>query len=164
MKFDSPFSSTIFGDLMPGAFFFHPLSGDHSPAFKVKRADGEMAAIDLNLEQDDQSRMPTLVDPDHFQGVNVIAVESALIRPTPGISHIKNGSGAFTTISRGALVLSPAGKLLRVKGPNMATLEFNVETGMQANGQDSTRCIWSYAWQILVVDNQKETILFDRQP
>ena len=64
MNFESPFSNVKFSALKAGDFFFHPLTGDHSPALKVIRADGKEAMIDLNLEQRDGRRQPSLVDVD----------------------------------------------------------------------------------------------------
>jgi hypothetical protein len=164
MRFKSPFSNTTFDSLKAGDFFFHPLAGGHSPAIKVVRADGEDAVIDLNLEQQrGEPRLPTLMDADAFEGQTVIAVETAFIRPKLGVSNLVNGAGGAGSIGNGALVLTPAGNFLRVKGPRLATLVFDVDSGKQGTSPDSAKCLWADEWQIVIEEDDKDLVLFERK-
>jgi len=162
MNFESPFSNANFNNLKPGDFFLHPLAGGHSPAIKVVRADKVETAVDLNLEQQDQSRLPTLMEPDAFQDLTVIAVKAAVIRPKPGLLSIKNGAGAGS-IDRADLVMLPTGTLIKVRGPSISTLAFDVVTGHQASDPNSAQCLWTTEWQILIREGEKELVIFERK-
>jgi hypothetical protein len=163
MNFESPFSNANFNNLKPGDFFLHPLAGGHSPAIKVVRADKVETAVDLNLVQQDQSRLPTLTEPDTFKDLTVIAVKAAVIRPKPGLLSIKNGAGGAGSIGRAALVILPTGTLIIVRGPSISTLAFDVVTGHQASKPDSAQCLWTTEWQILIKEGEKELVIFERK-
>jgi hypothetical protein len=162
MKFESPFSNTKFSALKAGDFFFHPLTGDHSPALKVIRADGKEAMLDLDLEQQDGSRQPSLVDVDDLDVLVVVSVPTAIIRPKPGIANIISGAAGAASIRMGSLIMTPTDVLVRVRGPNLNTLIYSVVTGNQVSGPDSAQSLWSTEWQVLLKDGDKETVIFER--
>lgn len=164
MNFESNFSHANFNSLNPGDFFFHPLAGGHSPAIKVRRADNVETALDLNLELKDGKRSPSLVEPNDFEDLTVVGVASAIIRPKAGIENILNGAGGAGTVPRGALVMAPTGRLLRVKGPNVGTLYFDISSGLQVTDPDSAQCIWAIKWEVLARSDDKELIMFERKP
>jgi hypothetical protein len=165
MNFESDFSEAKFNILSLGQFFFHSLADDrHSPAIKVRRADNVETAVDLDLELNDKSRMPTLVEPGGFEDLTVVSVPHVIIRPARGITNILNGAGAVGSIPRGALVMAPGGqRLIRVKGPNKGTLYFNISTGLQTSDVDSAQCLWATKWEVIVRSGDKETVLFERK-
>jgi hypothetical protein len=160
--FHSPLSNANFNSLKVGDFFFHPLTGDHSPAIKILRADGTQAVVDLNLEQQNGRHLPTLVNCDDFANLTVVAVETAVIRPKPGLAHLKNGA-AGGTIDRAALVISPTQTFLKVRGPNMGIIAFDMVSGHQCNSPDSPQCLWASEWQIVITENDKDHVLFERK-
>jgi hypothetical protein len=159
--FQSPFSNLNFSSLKTGDFFFHPLAGDHSPAIKVVRKDRKQAVVDLNLQQQNGRHLPTLVECDDFQNLTVVAVEAAVIRPKPGLINLKNGA-AGGSIDRAALVVLPTQTLLKVRGPNLGTLAFDISTGQQVDSPDSAQCLWASEWQIIIRENEKDHVLFER--
>lgn len=161
MKFQSPFSNANFNGLGVGDFFFHPLSGGHSPAIKVLRLDKEIAVIDLNLEQQDGSRLPTLMHSGDFEDLTVVSVQTATIRPRSGIASLKNGAGGAGSIDRGSLMITPTAILLKVKGPNLATLAFDVVTGQQVSNPDSAKCLWTTEWQVVAREGDKDLTIFE---
>jgi hypothetical protein len=164
MRFESPFSNSNFNSLKAGDFFLHPLSGAHSPAIKVLRSDGKDALIDLNLEQQNTNRRtPTLMNCDDFQNLTVIAVKAAIIRPKVGISNLTNGAGGAGSAGSGALVLTPTSNVLRVKGPNLMTLAFDVVSGHQTALPDSAKCLWADEWQVVVKEADDELVIFERK-
>ncbi|MDA9525422.1 hypothetical protein XI06_35205 [Bradyrhizobium sp. CCBAU 11434] len=164
MQFESAFKNADFSALKPGALFFHPLAGGHSPALKVITAQGNTMVVDLNLEQQNNTRAPTLMAADDFHGTSVVFVPEAIIRPTGGLSNLTNGSGGTSTIDRGALILLPSSSLLKVKGPQMQTFVFDVDSGQQSTNPDSAKCIWSDKWEVVIRQGDREEIIFTRKP
>ncbi len=162
VNFQSPFSNANFNSLQPGNLFFHPLAGGHSPAIKVVRADGKQTVVDLNLEQENQMRVPTLMSCDDFIDLTVVAVQTAFIRPKPELSAIRNGSGGGGPIGRAALMMLPTQTLLKVRGPNGSSLCFDISNGAQVGNPDSAKCLWSADWQIVVRENDEDLVLFER--
>lgn len=164
MQFESAFKNADFTALEPGALFFHPLAGDHSAALKVITIQGNTMVVDLNLEQQNNTRAPTLMAPDDFHGTSVVFVPDGIIRPTGGLSNLTNGSGGASIIDRGALILLPSSNLLKVKGPQMQTFVFDVDSGQQSTSPDSAKSIWSYRWEIVIRRGDREEIIFTRNP
>ena len=162
MLFRSPFSNANFDSLKAGDFFFHSLAEeDYSPAIKVARSDGAPAVIDLNFEHQNKRRLPTLVGLDGFTNFVVIAVEKAIIRPAPGLANINYG--ASSDIDRAALVIGPTQTFLKVRGANMGYSAFDVTTGLQAQAPESSQCLWAAGWQIIITENDKDQVLFERK-
>lgn len=138
------------------------MAGDHCPAIKVVRADGKEGVLDFHLEQQTGRHLPTLVSCDGFENLTVMAVQQAVIRPKPGLAHLKNGA-AGGSVDRAALIIMPGQTLVRVRGPNLATLAFGVATGQQANNPDTAKCLWAAEWQIIITENDKDHVLFERK-
>ena len=61
-----------------------------------------------------------------------------------------------------ALVILPTQPLLKVSGPNLGTFAFDISTGQQANSPDSAQCLWASEWQIIIRENDKDHVLFER--
>jgi hypothetical protein len=162
MNFESPFSNVKFSALKAGDFFFHPLTGDHSPALKVIRADGKEAMIDLNLEQQDGRRQPSLVDVDDLDTLVVVSVPAAIIRPKLGIANIISGAAGAGSIGMGSLIITPTDVLVRVRGPNLHTLTYSITSGNQISSPHSANSIWSTEWQVIIKKSDNETVLFER--
>jgi hypothetical protein len=160
LLFNSPFSNATFNSLQAGDFFFHPLSGAHSPAIKVVRLDGNAGVVDFHMEQQNGRHLPTLVSCDDFENLTVMAVQRAVIQPKPGLEHLKNGAGDGT-VDRAALILAPTQTLVRVRGPNLSMLSFDVVTGQQVNSPDIAKCLWAAEWQIVIVEGDKTRVLFE---
>jgi hypothetical protein len=123
------------------------------------------AVVDLNYEQQNGARLPTLImSTDDFEDLTVIAVKSALIRPKVDTNALINGAGAASSIDQSSLVMAPSGTLLKVKGPNLMHLVFNVETGVQSSNPNSVQCIWTKEWEVVIEQDDKPLVLFQRKP
>jgi hypothetical protein len=162
LLFNSPFSNANFDNLQAGDFFFHTLSGEQSPAIKVVRADGKEGVVDFHMEQQNGRHLPTLVSKEGFENITVIAVQQAVIRPKPGLAHLKNGSGG-ASVDRAALIMMPGQTLVRVRGHALSTLSFDVATGQQVNNPDTAKCLWAAEWQIIITENDKDQVLFEKK-
>jgi hypothetical protein len=162
MLIENRYFPVKFEDLGIGDFFFHPLSGGHTPSIKVKRADDQAAAIDLDAEQANGARVPSLVSYGEFEGLTVLGVREAFVRPTPGLPNAIIGSSGAGSPSTGALVMSTSETLFRVKGPSLHTLVFNAETGVQSTAPDSAELVWWSKWQVCIRDADVVTVLFER--
>jgi len=159
MLFQSLFTNKHFDDLQPGDFFFHMLSGEYSPAIKVVRANGEGAVIDLNMEQQNGRRLPSMTQSEGFETIALVAVPTAIMRPKPGLQTLKSSSSQ--SLERSALVMLSDKTLLRVRANNMNILVFNIATGVQTTIPQAAQCLWTTEWQIVIVENDKEQILFE---
>lgn len=162
MLFYSPFSNANFDNLQAGDFFFHSLSGEPSPAIKVVRLDGKPGVVDFHLEQQNGRHLPSLVSCEGFENTTVIAVQKAVIRPKPGLTHLKNGA-AGASVDRGALIMMLGQTLVRVTGHALSILAFDVTTGKQVNNPDSAKCLWAMEWQIVFTENNADHVLFERK-
>jgi len=162
VRFYSPFSNATFDTLQAGDFFFHPLSGEPSPAIKVVCLDGKEGIVDFHMEQQNGRHLPTLVSPDAFENVPLMAVPQAVTRPKPGLAHLKNGTSG-ESVDRAALLLMPGQTLVRVRGHALSILTFDVGTGQQVKNPDTAKCLWAAEWQIVITEGDKDHILFDRK-
>jgi hypothetical protein len=52
--------------------------------------------------------------------------------------------------------------LVRVKGHALSILSFDVATGQQVNNPDTAKCLWAAEWQIVITENDKDQVLFEK--
>jgi hypothetical protein len=53
--------------------------------------------------------------------------------------------------------------LVRVRGHALSTLSFDVATGQQVNNPDTAKCLWAAEWQIVITENDKDQVLFEKK-
>jgi hypothetical protein len=146
----------------PVIFSFTHCPGNNPQQQKVVRADGKEGVVDFHMEQQTGRHLPTLVSKEGFENITVIAVQQAVIRPKPGLAHLKNGSGG-ASVDRAALIVMPGQTLVRVRGHALSTLSFDVATGQQVNNPDTAKCLWAAEWQIVITENDKDQVLFEKK-
>jgi hypothetical protein len=114
------------------------------------------------MEQQNGRYLPTLVNTEGFEGVPLMAVPQAVIRPKPGLTQLKNGS-SNGSVDRAALLMLPEQALVRVRGHALSILAFDIATGQQVSNPDTAKCLWTAEWQIVLTEGDKDHVLFERK-